>query len=293
MVDWGLSTSSLDFDSTTISLPNAPVPLFPLPGVFLFPHQVLPLHIFEERYRTMVKDLLDGPGRLVIAAPVLGQSAAPGQVPEVLPVAGLGEILRHEKLDDGRYMIWVLGVSRVHIQEVECETPYRQVEVLPFLETAVPEPQAEDLSRELRDAAAARLKEPLPLPDSTPPGLLADLLMQTLQASRDLIERAFIEPDVTARAQLALREAERKGSLDEDDPKVTVQIDRDESGGASASLDMLDELLAASEEPSPQFPEDSTDENGDREEGEARSEDTERDDRGDERNDDDERPPSS
>ena len=111
--------------------------MFPIPGVFLFPHQVLPLHIFEERYRTMVADLLDGPGRLVIAAPLLGESSTPGHTPKVIPVAGLGEILRHEKLDDGRYMIWVLGIARVHLQELECETPYRQVEVLPFLETAV------------------------------------------------------------------------------------------------------------------------------------------------------------
>jgi hypothetical protein len=114
------------------------------------------------------------------------------------------------------------------------------------LETAVPAPEAEELTRELRDAAAARLKEPLPLPDSTPPGLLADLLMQTLQASRDLVERAFVEPDVQARAQLALREAERRGALgDEDDPKVTVQIDREE-GPAGAfhdpSYDFLDDL---------------------------------------------------
>lgn len=274
MVRYGLSETSLDFEPTTITLPNGPVPLFPLPGVFLFPHQVLPLHIFEERYRTMIADLLDGPGRLVIAAPLLGESSTPGHTPKVIPVAGLGEILRHEKLDDGRYMIWVLGIARVHIQELECETPYRQVEVLPFLETAVPEPQAQVLTRELRDAAAARLKEPLPLPDSTPPGLLADLLMQTLQASRNLIERAFVEPDVQARAQLVLREAELRGALDEDeDPKLTVQIDRgnvpdstSDSTRNDLSLDMLDEYLpdgdaAASDGPKedddsfPQFPE--------------------------------------
>ena len=224
MVGCGPNKQALDFEPTTIRLPNGPVPLFPLPGVFLFPHQVLPLHIFEDRYRAMVKDLLDGPGRLVIAAPINGQSAAPGAVPHVLPVAGLGEILRHEKLDDGRYMIWVLGVSRVHIQEVPCETPHRQVEVLPFLETAVPDPEAEELTRELRDAASSRLKEPLPLPDSTPPGLLADLLMQTLQASRSLIERAFIEPDVSTRAHLALREAQRMSRLEAE------EADRNDDG---------------------------------------------------------------
>jgi hypothetical protein len=176
----------------------------------------------------------------------------------VIPVAGLGEILRHEKLDDGRYMIWILGVSRVHIHEVECETPYRQVEVLPFLETVVPEPEAEDLTRELRDAAAARLKEPLPLPDSTPPGLLADLLMQTLQASRELVERVFVEPDVQARAQLVLREAELRGALDEsEDPKLTVQIDHGSAPDSvlnDLNFDLLDDCLPADDDSSPQFP---------------------------------------
>ena len=111
----------------------------------------------------------------------------------------------------------------MHIQEVDCGTPYRQVEVLQFLETSVPAPEAEELSRELRDAAAARLKEPLPLPDSTPPSLLADLLMQTLQASRSLIERAFIEPDVSARAQLALREAERCEAAEEEELEASLE----------------------------------------------------------------------
>ena len=107
-------------------------------------------------------------------------------------------------------MIWVLGLSRVHIEEVESPHLYRQVECLPFMETEVPPPDSEELARRLRDAASARLKEPVPLPDSTPPGLLADLLLQTLQGSRGLIERAFAEPDVAARARLALDAAERQ-----------------------------------------------------------------------------------
>jgi len=214
--------------------------MFPLPGVFLFPHQVLPLNIFEERYRTMVADLLDGPGRLVIAAPVLGASAAPGETPDVIPVAGLGEILRHEKHDDGRYTIWVLGLSRVHIEEVACESPYRQVECLPFLETAVPDDEAQELTKELRDAATEQLKEPLPLPDSTPPGLLADLLMQTLQASRLLIERAFVEPDVLTRAHLALDEAHRRSHLNEDGSIEPDDESEDFSPGDSTDSDQDD-----------------------------------------------------
>ncbi|MFK7741586.1 MAG: LON peptidase substrate-binding domain-containing protein [Planctomycetota bacterium] len=199
----------MDFQLPEPSLPNGAVPVFPLGGVFLFPHQVLPLHIFEPRYRDMVADLLDGPGRLVIASPLIGESETDDHVPEIVPVGGLGEILRHEKHPDGRYSIWVLGVARVHIQEVPSDKLYRQVEVLPFVETDVPEETAFGLAEELREAATARLKEPLPLPDSTPPGLLADLLMQTLQAPRSLIERVYAEPDVEERARMALREANR------------------------------------------------------------------------------------
>ena len=42
------------------------VPLFPLPNLWLFPSVVLPLHVFEERYRQMIEDSLDGVGRLVL-----------------------------------------------------------------------------------------------------------------------------------------------------------------------------------------------------------------------------------
>ena len=69
-----------------VALPRNPVPMFPLPGVFLFPSQILPLHVFEERYRQLVEDCLDGPGRILVPT-VVGA----GEPPPVLPVAGLGD----------------------------------------------------------------------------------------------------------------------------------------------------------------------------------------------------------
>ena len=71
-------------------IPTTSVPLFPLPGVFLFPHQVLPLHVFEERYCELVCDLLDGPGRFVVATILVGETEAFEHTPAVLPVAGYG-----------------------------------------------------------------------------------------------------------------------------------------------------------------------------------------------------------
>ncbi|MCB9878649.1 MAG: LON peptidase substrate-binding domain-containing protein [Planctomycetes bacterium] len=206
--------------------------MFPLPGVFLFPHQVLPLHIFEPRYRSMVADLLDGPGRFVMATTSLGENETPGHTPQVVPVAAYAEILRHEKLPDGRYQLWVLGLGRVHVHEVPSEHPYRMVECLPFLEVDVPQQDVAPLSRQLRDATVQRLSAPLPLPDTTPPGLLADLLLQAVQPSRTLIERAWAEPDVAARAELALRAARTTP------PRKPAPRDEGEGdGGGAASPD--------------------------------------------------------
>lgn len=194
-----------------VPLPNSPVPIFPLPGVFLFPHQVLPFHIFEPRYRAMVDDLLDGPGRLCIGTVLVGERETPVHPPNLLPVAGYGEILRHEKLPDGRYNLWVLGLARVRIAEVPSERPYRQVRCQPFDEIDVTGDDAEELAAQLRSATSARLEQPLPLPDSAPPSLLADLLVQTLRAPQPFVERVFSEPSVAERARLALERAHAAG----------------------------------------------------------------------------------
>ncbi len=193
-----------------MQLPTSPVPIFPMPGAFLFPHQVMPLHVFEPRYRQLVEDLLDGPGRLVIGTQLLDRRGPDG-APELLEVAGFGEILRHQRLEDGRFQILVLGLARVRWNEVPSDRLYRQVRCTPFVEIDAAGTEVEDLTRELRDATAARLKQPLPLPDGAPPGLLADLLLQTLRAPQAVVEQAFAEPSVTRRARLVLQAAERAG----------------------------------------------------------------------------------
>ncbi|HTF88708.1 MAG TPA: LON peptidase substrate-binding domain-containing protein, partial [Planctomycetota bacterium] len=91
------------------------VPMFPLQDVYLFPGTFIPLHIFEPRYRQMVEDSLDGPGRIVIASPLEDGTGSFAATPPVHPIAGLGEIARHERLEDGRFMIWLAGLTRVRI----------------------------------------------------------------------------------------------------------------------------------------------------------------------------------
>jgi Lon protease-like protein len=189
------------------ALPNAAVPMFPLGRVFLFPHQVLPLHVFEPRYRRMVEDLLDGTGRFVLATIPDGEVETAQRPPAVLPVAGLGEILRHERLPDGRFMIWVLGLARARIAEAPSDRPYRRVTCAEFGETDVGDAERDALVRELRAATTARLREPLALPESAPPSLLTDLLLQTLRAPTHVIATAFAEPSIARRARFVLQQA--------------------------------------------------------------------------------------
>ena len=66
-------------DRSKVSLEDAleELPLFPLPQVVLFPRMSLPLHIFEQRYRKMVADCLDGHGAMVRPAQLVAERAVP------------------------------------------------------------------------------------------------------------------------------------------------------------------------------------------------------------------------
>ena len=109
------------------------LPIFPLPDVVLFPHTLLPLHIFEPRYREMVKDCLAGDRRLAMALLRPGWETDYYGRPPVYAIAGAGEITQHEELPDGRYNILVRGTMRIGIlAEVPADKPYRTVRARPL-----------------------------------------------------------------------------------------------------------------------------------------------------------------
>jgi Lon protease-like protein len=104
------------------------VPIFPLPDVTLFPLAVMPLHVFEARYRAMVTDALARDRRLCLARLEPGWDAHYEGKPPVARIAGAGEIVSWERLSTGRYNIVVKGEWRVHIdQELPTDTLYRMV----------------------------------------------------------------------------------------------------------------------------------------------------------------------
>jgi Lon protease-like protein len=103
------------------------VPLFPLGGAILFPRSQLPLHIFETRYREMVRDAIDGAGRIAMIQPLRGDDD--DQAP-LYEVGCVGDIVGIEELDDGRFNIVLLGSDRFRlIGEADSDAGYRCAEV--------------------------------------------------------------------------------------------------------------------------------------------------------------------
>jgi Lon protease-like protein len=102
--------------------------IFPLPNVTLFPHTVLPLHVFEPRYREMVKDCLAGDRRMAVAALEPGFESNYQGRPAVRPLCGLGELVAHHPRPDGRSDIILRGTQRVRIiEELPPDHSYRVV----------------------------------------------------------------------------------------------------------------------------------------------------------------------
>jgi Lon protease-like protein len=179
------------------------VPLFPLPGLFLFPGTALPLHIFEARYRQMVEDLLDTSGRFVLGTVMPGHEKEVMGAPPVHCIAGLGEIARHQRLPDGRFVIFVIGLTRVRLSEVESDRPYRKVEIAPLVERAVPPSEADALRRDLMTAVKARSPSVI-LPPDVPLGQLTDLLLLHLRLDVTTMIDLYSRLDIGERARGAL-----------------------------------------------------------------------------------------
>lgn len=100
------------------------VPVFPLAGALLFPGSQLPLHIFEPRYRTMVRDALASDRLIAMVQPRNEE-----EPPSLFEIGCIGRISACDELDDGRFNIVLEGLSRFRIaREAEVATPYRQVD---------------------------------------------------------------------------------------------------------------------------------------------------------------------
>ena len=114
-----------DLDRLERALPH--LPIFPLPGAVLLPHTLVPLHIFEPRYRKLTRDCDEGL-RMMGLAHVPDERAAGERPPGVLPVLGVGVLARVDRLPGGRFNLILRGVARARIlDELSSGEPYRLV----------------------------------------------------------------------------------------------------------------------------------------------------------------------
>jgi len=194
------------------------VPVFPLPDYYLFPGVVAPLHVFETRYRQMMEDLMDGPGRLVLA-PFDPQGPRSEHGPVLSGLGTLAEIVQHERLEDGRWVLIVAALGRVTFTEAPSDRLYRKVDADFAPETEPGRAAADALRPRLIEALQERAAGEWEAPEGTTLGRLADLLLHALPLDDDRKERAYRELDPVSRTALALAWHE--------------QLDRDaDAGGA-------------------------------------------------------------
>ncbi|MGD1278003.1 MAG: LON peptidase substrate-binding domain-containing protein [Tepidisphaeraceae bacterium] len=116
--------------------PVLSVALFPLPDVVLFPCAILPLHIFEQRYRVMTAEALADQRLLAMALLKPGWETDYDQAPAIEPVVCVGQILNFEKLPDGRYHLLLQGQARARILEETGVRPFRTARVEVFAPSA-------------------------------------------------------------------------------------------------------------------------------------------------------------
>src|SRR5690606_594657 len=204
---------------------NRPMPIFPLREVALFPHAAIPLHIFEERYREMVKDALDGAGQVAMA--VFEGDRWTQEYhgrPPVRPAVCVGQILQHEALPDGRYNVILQGVCRARIVEElsagESDTLYRTAKLEPVGLNASDE--GLELSRErIRDLLdTAQIKQFVDLRGDTiaetiieyidrpdvPTSAVLDLVGHLIVREPDVKYGLLSEPDAELRAEMVEHE---------------------------------------------------------------------------------------
>lgn len=188
------------------------VPLFPLPDTVFFPHTILPLHVFEPRYKAMISDALEGDNLVGVAQLRPGWHEDYFGSPQLYKVLGVGTITEVDRWDDGRYDIVLSGVYRTRIMAEVDGLPYRraEVEVLPDITQADREREIADVHSllitifEKLSAALPQDLSILPGTDvsSLSPGALTDVMASLLV--NDAYERQSLlaETDVARRQQL-------------------------------------------------------------------------------------------
>ncbi len=119
----------------TLHVPDT-VPVMTLPHTVLFPQALLPLHIFEPRYREMLRDVLASNRLFAIARLDPTRAENPDHSEPLNHIATVGIIRACQKGDNDTSNLLLQGICRVEVKEIVREEPYRLIAVQPIVTTA-------------------------------------------------------------------------------------------------------------------------------------------------------------
>ena len=197
-----------------LSIPDehalAALPIFPLPNCVLLPGGLMPLHVFEPRYRELTRDCLAGNHLMGVARLRPGYETSYYGCPPVYERFGVGRIICSEELPDGRFALLLRGVARVELaRELPAERAYRRVEARLLADATCN-----------HDEAIGHHRQLVALCDR-----LAEVIDQGGPQLRDLV-RTFEEPGACAdaiAAALVMDADARQELLEAIDPMIRIQ----------------------------------------------------------------------
>jgi hypothetical protein len=171
--------------------------VFPLYGVAVLPGTPTPLHVFEPRYRALVRDALRG-DRIVAVPQLLSAEGLRELHPAVRPVAGAGYIEHHLEHEDGRFDIVLRGIARVRLQEeLRLDAAYRTFRA-EVAEDRWPAGGPKDLEQPMESLRQLVLELSTRLPPESGAPALAEAVAQLrdVSAAVDLVAAAAVsEPE--------------------------------------------------------------------------------------------------
>lgn len=186
------------------------LPIFPLPNVVLLPGGLLPLHVFEKRYRELTRDCLASHQLMGVARLRPGFESSHYGRPPVYTKCGIGRIICSEELPDGRYRLVLRGIARAEIaRELSTVHNYRMVEARALDDASYDPIDAHDHLRRLTSLCDR----------------LAEVIQQGGAQLRDLV-RSFDSPGAAAdavAAALVMDTDARQELLEASDPMVRLQ----------------------------------------------------------------------
>jgi Lon protease-like protein len=213
------------------------MPVMTLPETVFFPQAMMPLHIFEERYRRMLKDVLSNHRMFAVGSAASPADVRPGNPEQPCQVATAGIIRACKKNDDGTANLVLQGLCRVRFGELISDFPYRssEIELLPSIPGKTKEHLLHLKGRLLGCIGVKRrLGAPVPqdifayLKRIDEPDVVVDLAAFSLCEDQDLKQRLLETVETSRRLELLIAKLMRdigemrmqrklQGTLDDDD----------------------------------------------------------------------------